>query len=137
MANEAKKNEESSREPASPRACPIAYETAQVEPQYFETALESWLGYRQTKGEIDGIFSLFDTDNSQTLDRTQLANVLEKLNEGVPPTDVEVDSVTPDPCSNPSSEPRCCHTRGYHCSRANPVSQLVPSNGVSQYGGIP
>ena len=35
----------------------------------------SWMDYRQTKEEIDGIFSMFDTDNSDTLDRAQLATV--------------------------------------------------------------
>lgn len=63
---------------------------ASVLPQDFTMAVQAWLSYCESKHEIDECFAQFDGNNANTLDETQLADLLTSLNEGTRPDDHEI-----------------------------------------------
>eukprot|EP00284_Hemiselmis_tepida_P014991 CAMPEP_0174922472 /NCGR_PEP_ID=MMETSP1355-20121228/5896_1 /TAXON_ID=464990 /ORGANISM="Hemiselmis tepida, Strain CCMP443" /LENGTH=412 /DNA_ID=CAMNT_0016168057 /DNA_START=54 /DNA_END=1288 /DNA_ORIENTATION=+ len=64
-----------------------------VLPEDFVAAVEVWMAYKDSKEEIEAMFAKYDTDGSDSLDRTQLKSLLKDLNDGVDPEDAEVDWV--------------------------------------------
>jgi len=56
-----------------------------------EKAISVYAAYLQERDFIDGIFDRYDTNKDQVLDREELTGYCKELNEGVEPTDAEID----------------------------------------------
>jgi Ca2+-binding EF-hand superfamily protein len=56
-----------------------------------EKAISIYAGYLQERDFIDGIFEKYDKNKDQVLDRDELRGYCTELNEGVEPTEAEMD----------------------------------------------
>ena len=56
-----------------------------------EKAISVYAGYLQEREFIDGIFDKYDKNKDQVLDREELRSYCTELNEGIEPTDAEMD----------------------------------------------
>ena len=56
-----------------------------------EKAISVYAAYLQEREFIDGIFDKYDKNKDQVLDREELTEYCKELNEGVEPTDAEID----------------------------------------------
>lgn len=56
-----------------------------------EKAISVYAGYLQEKDFIDGVFDKYDKNKDQVLDRDELRGYCQELNEGIEPTEAEID----------------------------------------------